>query len=391
MKCPFVQNYTNNDAYTDVLSKKSQRNICNEARCTGSLMNQKARNKPLSKEAIIKKAKEFLSEYYNNNSTTFQQRWQRVETEIEETGSYELTREELEFGAQTAWRNAARCPARVSWSNLALFDHRHIETPDQMFEAILTHIKKSFNGGKIKPSITVFRKRQEGVGDIRIWNGLGISYAGYQQDDGTIIGDPGNVEFTQFCESIGWSGGGGMFDFLPIVISGADGQPHWYQLPDDVVTRVHIKHPSNEAINSFNLEWFGLPLVSGLMLEVGGVQFPAAPFSGWYTGAEIANRDLLDIQRYNLLSPIAEKMGLDTGSNSSLWRDKVALELNIAVLHSYQAAGVTIVDHYTQSDQFLAHMKSEYQTRGGCPADWVWIVPPQSGSLVTTYHQVWSH
>ena len=31
--------------------------------------------------------------------------------------------------------------------------------------------------------------------------------------------------------------------------------------------------------------------------------------------------------------------------------------------------------------------KSEHTTRGGCPADWIWIVPPISGALVPTWHQ----
>lgn len=26
--------------------------------------------------------------------------------------------------------------------------------------------------------------------------------------------------------------------------------------------------------------------------------------------------------------------------------------------------------------------------RGGCPADWVWIVPPISGSATPVFHQV---
>lgn len=387
MKCPFLQNYTNDETFSDCLVKKSQRKICHEDSCLGSLMNQGARNKALSNEEVYKKAKDFMTEYFGNKTEECQQRLEAIQGDIEETGSYELTKDELEFGARTAWRNASRCPARISWQNLSLFDQRDVDTPDEMFQAIMRHIKASFNDGKIKPSITVFRPRSKKIGDPRVWNGLGISYAGYRQEDGSIVGDPGNVDFTEFCQSLGWKGAGGMFDFLPIIISGTDGVPHWYQLPDDVVTRIKIQHPTNEAINSFNLEWFGLPLVAGLMLEVGGVQFPAAPFSGWYTGAEIANRDLLDIQRYNLLKPIAAKMGLDVNNNSNLWRDKVALDLNLAVLSSYQTAGVTIVDHYTQSDQFLAHMKSEYQVRGGCPADWVWIVPPQSGSLVTSYHQ----
>ena len=62
-------------------------------------------------------------------------------------------------------------------------------------------------------------------------------------------------------------------------------------------------------------------------------------------------------------------------------------EINVAVLDSYVRAGVTIVDHHTQADQFMEHFKQEYETRGGCPADWVWIVPPESGSLTTVFHQ----
>ena len=61
--------------------------------------------------------------------------------------------------------------------------------------------------------------------------------------------------------------------------------------------------------------------------------------------------------------------------------------MNTAVLHSYRIAGVSIVDHYTQAEQFTEHLKIELKDRGGCPADWVWIVPPQSGSFVPTFHQ----
>ena len=123
------------------------------------------------------------------------------------------------------------------------------------------------------------------------------------------------------------------------------------------------------------------------MLECGGLQFPGAPFAGWYQVTEVANRDFLDPQRYNLLTTIGEAMGLDTSSNSSFWKDEVALELNKAVLSSYQEAGVSMVDHFTQADQFVSHLQEETRVRGGCPADWVWIVPPQSGSLVSTFHQ----
>ena len=41
-----------------------------------------------------------------------------VMTSIEETGTYELTEQELAFGAKLAWRNASRCIGRKQWENL---------------------------------------------------------------------------------------------------------------------------------------------------------------------------------------------------------------------------------------------------------------------------------
>lgn len=124
-----------------------------------------------------------------------------------------------------------------------------------------------------------------------------------------------------------------------------------------------------------------------MKFDVGGIEFPACPFSGWYMDTEIAVRDLCDTQRYNILPLMAEKMGLDTSSNVSLWKDRAVLEVNTAVLHSFQKANVTIVDHYTASESFMIHLENENRLRGGCPADWVWIVPPVSGSLLPVYHQ----
>ena len=57
-----------------------------------------------------------------------------------------------------------------------------------------------------------------------------------------------------------------------------------------------------------------------MMLECGGLQFPGAPFAGWYQGTEVASRDFLDPQRYNLLNPIGDAMGLDKSSNTTLWK-----------------------------------------------------------------------
>lgn len=50
-----------------------------------------------------------------------------------------------------------------------------------------------------------------------------------------------------------------------------------------------------------------MPAVSGMMLDCGGVEFCACPFSGWYMSTEIAARDLCDPMRYNMLE-VSEKV-----------------------------------------------------------------------------------
>lgn len=46
--------------------------------------------------------------------------------EIQETGTFDIDTDELEFGAKLAWRNASRCPGRIQWQNLKLFDCRSV-------------------------------------------------------------------------------------------------------------------------------------------------------------------------------------------------------------------------------------------------------------------------
>jgi len=65
------------------------------------------------------------------------------------------------------------------------------------------------------------------------------------------------------------------------------------------------------------------------------------------------------VERYNILPKMAEKMGLDQKTNTTLWQDRALIELNVAVLYSFQKAGVTMVDHHTASKQFLMHDKRE--------------------------------
>ncbi len=88
------------------------------------------------------------------------------------------------------------------------------------------------------------------------------------------------------------------------------------------------------------LRWYAGPVVRDMDLEIGGIRYPTAPFNGWYMCTKIGSRDLSDAGRYGMRPVIARRMGLSTASDRTLWKDKAMTGLNLAVLHSYAAAGV---------------------------------------------------
>lgn len=45
------------------------------------------------------------------------------------------------------------------------------------------------------------------------------------------------------------------------------------------------------------------------------------------------------------------------------------------------------MDHHSAAESFMKYMQNEYRSRGGCPADWIWLVPPISGSITPVFHQ----
>ncbi|XP_030383405.1 nitric oxide synthase [Scaptodrosophila lebanonensis] len=365
---------------------------CSKATCTSSIMN--FGNAPVEarkSELVLEHAKDFLDQYFasikRTSSSAHETRWKQVRQSIETTGHYQLTETELIYGAKLAWRNSSRCIGRIQWSKLQVFDCRYVTTTSGMFEAICNHIKYATNKGNLRSAITIFPQRTDARHDYRIWNSQLISYAGYKQADGKIIGDPMNVEFTEVCIKLGWKSKGGNWDILPLVVSANGHDPDYFDYPPELILEVPLSHPKFEWFTDLGLRWYALPAVSGMLFDVGGIQFTATTFSGWYMSTEIGSRNLCDTNRRNMLETMALRMNLDTRTPTSLWKDKAVVEMNIAVLHSYQSRNVTIVDHHTASESFMKHFENESKLRNGCPADWIWIVPPLSGSITPVFHQ----
>lgn len=314
-----------------------------------------------------------------------------IHAEIARTGTYQQTSAELTYGARLAWRQNTRCIGRLHWQTLTVRDMRHLSSAEEVFQALLDHLRFATNGGKIRSTITVFAPPNPDQEGMRIWNPQLIHYAGYRQADGSIIGDPAQADFTDALRRLGWRGGPGTpFDVLPLVIQMPGQEPRLFEIPQEYILEVPLSHPDYPWFRELNLKWHALPVISNMRMEIGGISYTAAPFNGWYMGTEIGARNLGDVERYNLLPVIARKMGLDTHSDHSLWKDRAIVELNIAVLSSFAAQGVSMVDHHTASRQFLLHTAREKRHGREVPAHWTWLVPPISGSTsplfqITTY------
>ncbi|WP_237167721.1 nitric oxide synthase oxygenase [Paenibacillus yonginensis] len=330
--------------------------------------------------ALLEKAAVFIRSSYpelGKGPEETEHRISEITSSIVKTGTYCHTAEELAFGAKAAWRNSSRCIGRLFWDSLAVRDARQLETAAEVAEAIFEHISTATNGGKIKPTITIFRQALEGR-EIRIWNHQLIRYAGYETEEDGIVGDPASLELTDAALRLGWKGAGTPFDVLPLILQ-IDGQePEWFPLPEELVLEVPLSHPDNPAFDRLGLRWYGVPFIADMALEIGGLRYTAAPFNGWYMETEIGARNLADQGRYNKLPEVADAFGLDRSSPATLWKDRALVELNVAVLHSFKRHGVSIVDHHTAAQQFVRFEEREAAEGREVNGRWTWLIPPMS-------------
>lgn len=309
-----------------------------------------------------------------------------VRGELARHGFYRHTPDELAFGARVAWRNHGRCIGRLFWKSLEVLDCRALEAPDDVATQTFRHLADAFDGGQIRPVISVFAPMEGDQLPVWIESRQASQYAGYVDADG-VVGDPANIEITRTVTALGWTPPQrpGHFDLLPLLVRDRQGRRQAYALPDGAVREVEITHPQFPAIGALGLRWYAVPLVCDMVLSIGGLEYPCAPFNGWYMATEIASRNLIDPYRYDRLDAVASAIAADR--TDPLWKDHAVLELNRALLTSYAAQRVTLADHHLASAQYMEFDRTE-RANGRLPsADWAWIVPPQGSALCPVFHQ----
>jgi nitric-oxide synthase len=337
----------------------------------------------------LAEAEDFIRQFHaetGHDEAACERRLAEVRRSLSTTGHYDHTADELAFGARVAWRNHARCIGRLFWKSLVVHDRREVEDPAEIAACCAEHLAGARAGGGIRSTITIFAPARAGRMPAHIESRQLVQYAGYLAEDGSVAGDPANIEATNEALALGWEPPSprGRFDVLPLQIRDAEGRRHLFEYPEGVVEEIAISHPHAPAVAALGLRWYSVPAVSSMVLSIGGIDYPCAPFNGFYMASEIASRNFADATRYDMLAAAAEALGI--AAEGALWRDRVLTELNEAVLHSFRAAGATILDHHAASAQFMEFFQKERLAGREPSADWSWIVPPQSAAACPVYH-----
>ena len=266
-------------------------------------------------ETLTREAREYCDLYHKEkrlHESVRDSRWADISASIALKGTYDLTTDELEHGARVAWRNAPKCANRAKWAELTIADCRGITTNSEAFAAILELLEGSLASGATITRMAVFRPRGPNeVQGPRIWNGSLLRFAGYasgspvspsshspsssgagppalpvgglsgSSSSGGIMGDPADAGLTAaLIDRFGWvpPEPRSQWDPLPLLLQMEEGQPpELFSLPSSYVPIVPISHPDMPGLAPLGLRWFGIPVVSGMEMSIGGLAFTAAP------------------------------------------------------------------------------------------------------------------
>jgi nitric-oxide synthase len=304
-----------------------------------------------------------------------------LRTELDRTGDYTHTGAELQWAARVAWRNADRCVGRAYWHGLRVRDLRHVHDPDRVVDETVEHARLSFNGGHIRPTMTVFAPAAPGTTGPRIVNEQLIRYAG----------DPRYQPLRQLAVDLGWGWDGDRWAVLLLIARTDRAGPVLRPVPADAVEEVRLEHPCFPWFAELGLRWHALPIITDMRLEAGGKWY-LVPFGGWYVETEIAARNLADPDRLDLLPEIAGLLGLDRSQTWTDWRNAATVVLNQAVLWSFARDRIRISHHHVEAQRLLEHLRRERLAGRAWQenVDWSWVNLP-SATPTPTFHRYYRH
>ena len=311
--CPFVsvEQQRIREQHRVLASTGCTRDFCQAGRAVHTDEPRVGENRCL--ENVQKEATEFIRELFEDgffpDQQAYETRLQAVLSEILSNstdgiargdkiisrlgGPWSQTPEELAFGIKRAWRNSRKCIGRNHYQELKLCDLRSVTSSLAMAEELLRNLLEVFNNGRVEPTVFVFPPRANNSRGPIILNEQVLDFAGYELDNGAILGDPSNVGLTKAMIELGWNPPRERtrWDLLPLVTMAENDGPAMVEVPAPISDLVTISHPQYaEAFDKLDLKWKAAPALTRLGFDIGGCQYTAAPFIGWYVTNEIHSR-----------------------------------------------------------------------------------------------------
>ena len=265
------------------------------------------------------------------------------------TGTYTHTSEELTVGARLAWRHNTRCIGKLYWRGLTVRDFaRHHRRRGSPRAASITASSSSTRAASSRRSRSS-RPTRPGERAAQVRNGQLMSYAGHRQADGTVIGDRDTVAMTELAKAHGWAPASGGPVRHPAARHGgpATATSASHEIPRRARPRGRDRAPHDRrAWPSSACAGGAFRRSATMTLSIGGINYPCAPFTGWYLAPETRPAT----SRIPTATTCCRRSPRRSGSTL---RPALAVEgqghdrAHGRVLHSFDKAGMRMDDHHT--------------------------------------------
>ena len=325
--------------------------------------------RPLNATAPVDpaEAEDFLALYHHEQQQRGdgRERLARVRDEIAATGTYTPHHARARPSAP-GWRGATPAAASAGCTGAACVvrDRRQVTAPDEIADELVRHLRagRAARAAAIRPVISVFAPAHAGpAGAADVERAADPLRRATARRTAAWSATRDTRSSPTTLQRLGWRG---KRDGRSTCCRWRSRPPtarcRCSSCPRTPSGRCRSAHPELRWFAELGLRWHAVPAISNMRLAIGGVDYPLAPFNGWYLGTEIGARNLADPDRYNLLPLVAARMGLDTSTRAHAVAGPGAgrAEPGRAVLLRRRPAPASATTTPSR-ERFLAHLAAE--------------------------------
>ena len=240
-----------------------------------------------------REVREFFEQYkayVDMDDDAYRARIAEVMAEIQATGTYTHTTDELTVGAKLAWYNHTRCIGKLYWRSpdrpRLPRRHRRRGHPRRVLRAPARRPQRRPHQADDHD----LRPDAPGKPAARLRNGQIVAYAGLPQRGRHRARRRRRARDHRRSRSrCGWEPEHKTpFDVLPLIVETPTASSAPTRSPTTSIWEIDLEHPTLPGLNDLGLKWYGFPSIANKGMTIGGITYPTSPFTGWYLAPEIS-------------------------------------------------------------------------------------------------------